>query len=208
MSAWFVDAVLEYGCTRPKSRALYWTLSFAAHGILLATLLVVPLYRIGGIETHPSNYTLIVATSALGQNALVMPAMKSVAAAGKLVAPKSIPNRVTVSRQHPGETGTGPQMATLSAGGGMKAPRIISLVEPVYPRRLRRARVEGDVVINAVIDTQGNIVDAHAVSGNDLLIPAAMDALRRWKYEPTVLDGQVFPVLLTVTISFRLDKKS
>jgi TonB family protein len=250
--AWLVDAMLENSPTSPKSRALHWTLSFAAHGILLATLLVVPRYRIDGIETHPSHYTQLVAASALRQNALVTPARKSMAAGGELLAPKSIPIRVTASRQQRGETDAGPEMAPdiagatgigdqraephglpdaggiladisrpyvppppearpnspLSVGGKVKMPRIISLVEPVYPAVLRRARVEGDVVIRAMIDTQGNIVDAHAVSGNDLLVPAAMDALRRWKYEPTVVDGQVFPVLLTVTISFRLGKKS
>ena len=207
MSAWLADALLENSPARLKSRALHWTLSFAAHGILLATLLVVPLYRIDGIETHPWNYTQLVAASALGQRALVTPEMKRVAAARKLVAPKSIPSRVTASWQHPGETGTGTERAPLSGGGTVKAPRLVSLVEPVYPPLLRRAKVEGDVVIRAVIDTQGNVVDAHAVSGNDLLVPAAMDALRQWKYEPTLLDGQVLPVLLTVTISFRVGKK-
>ena len=57
MSAWFVDAMLDNSPTRLKSRALHWTLSFAAHGLLLATMLVVPLCRIDGIEMHRSNYT-------------------------------------------------------------------------------------------------------------------------------------------------------
>jgi len=60
------------------------------------------------------------------------------------------------------------------------------------------------VVIDAVIDTQGNVAKMHAVSGDRLLIPPAMEALRHWKYEPTVLGGQAFPVELRVTIEFRL----
>jgi TonB family protein len=256
VSAWLMDAMLENSPTRQESRALYWALSLAAHAVVLATFLAAPLYWIDGLETHPSNYTQLVATSALRQNAAVTPAVKSVAsgnlaAGGTLVAPKSVPNRAPALRELPADArpvpetpldiaaaaGTGgqgidsqglpptggilanisrpympppPQArpdSPLTVGGEVKPPRLISLVEPVYPPLLRRARVEGDVVINAVIDKQGNVVDAQAVSGDDLLVPAAMDALRRWKYEPTVLDGQVFSVLLRVTISFRLGKK-
>jgi protein TonB len=92
----------------------------------------------------------------------------------------------------------------IRVGGEVKAPRLIVRVEPIYPPLLKKARVSGDVVIDAVIDTQGNVVEMHAVSGERLLIPPAMDALRRWKYEPTVLGGQAFPVELQVTIEFRL----
>ena len=96
----------------------------------------------------------------------------------------------------------------LSLGGKVQAPQLISMVEPVYPPLLRRTRVQGDVVIDAVIDTEGNVVEEHTVSGNEFLVAAAMDALRHWKYEPTVLDGQVFPVHLRVIIAFRLGRKS
>jgi protein TonB len=96
----------------------------------------------------------------------------------------------------------------LVVGGNVKPPQLISMVEPVYPPLLRRTKVQGDVVIDAVIDTQGNVVEEHTVSGNEFLVAAAMDALRQWKYEPTVLDGQVMPVQLRVTIAFRLGRKS
>jgi protein TonB len=96
----------------------------------------------------------------------------------------------------------------LSVGGKVKAPQLISMVAPLYPPLLRRAKVQGDVVIDALIDTEGNVVEEHTVSGNELLGAAAMDALRRWKYQPTVLDGQVFSVHLRVTIAFRLGRKN
>jgi TonB family protein len=255
VTASLVDAILENSPTRPKSRALDWTLSLAVHGILVAAMFVVPLYRIDGIELHSLNYTQLVVTGAgVEPNAHVTVAPKSVAAEKNiLVAPRSIPNPVSASRQQVGEADAGPEtppgiagvigivgqgpaapeqfessgsLADISSanvrpparearprspvivGGKIKAPRLISMVEPVYPPLLRRARVQGDVVIAAVIDTQGNVVEVHAVSGNDLLVPAAMDALRRWKYEPTVLDGQVYPVFLRVTIAFRLGVKS
>ena len=80
-----MDELRESSPIRPKSRALYWTLSLAAHAIALATLLAGPLYWIDGIETHPSNYTQLVATSALQQNAVVTPPVKSVAPGGKML---------------------------------------------------------------------------------------------------------------------------
>ena len=92
----------------------------------------------------------------------------------------------------------------IRVGGEVKAPRIISRVEPVYPILAKQARIGGDVVIEAVIDTHGNVVEMRAVSGHPLLIPAAIEALRQWKYEPTILVGQPYPVRLTVTITFRL----
>jgi hypothetical protein len=70
VTAWFVNSILENSPTRPKSRALDWTLSFSVHSILVAAIFGVPLYRIGGIELHPSNYTGLLATSAdVGPNA-------------------------------------------------------------------------------------------------------------------------------------------
>jgi protein TonB len=92
----------------------------------------------------------------------------------------------------------------IRVGGDVKAPRLISQVAPIYPVTLRKARVKGSVVIDAVIDAQGNIVEMQPVSGNPFLMPPAMEALRHWKYEPTILNGQAYAVKLLVTIEFRL----
>jgi outer membrane biosynthesis protein TonB len=58
---------------------------------------------------------------------------------------------------------------------------------------------------DAVIDTQGNVVELKAVSGPPLLIPAALEAVRQWKYEPTYLNDQAVAVELIVTVTFHLD---
>jgi protein TonB len=92
----------------------------------------------------------------------------------------------------------------IRVGKGLKAPRLIFGPDPVYPLLARHARVSGAVVIDAVIDTQGNVAEMRAVSGSPLLVMAAMQALRQWKYEPTILGGQAFPVQLLVTITFEL----
>ncbi len=90
----------------------------------------------------------------------------------------------------------------IRAGGKVKAPRLVSAPDPVYPVLARQARIGGAVVIDAVIDTQGNVIEMQTVSGQPLLALAAMEALRHWKYEPTTLGGEVVPVRLLVTIAF------
>jgi periplasmic protein TonB len=92
----------------------------------------------------------------------------------------------------------------IRVGGGVKAPRLIFGPEPVYPILARHSKISGAVVIDAVIDTQGNVVEMHPTSGNPLLLIAAMEALRHWKYEPTILRGEAYPVRLLVTITFEL----
>jgi periplasmic protein TonB len=92
----------------------------------------------------------------------------------------------------------------IRVGRGVKAPRLIFGPEPVYPLLARHAKISGAVVIDAVIDTQGRVVEMHPASGNPLLLIAAMEALRHWKYEPTILGGEAYPVRLLVTITFEL----
>ncbi|MCL4524767.1 MAG: TonB family protein [Acidobacteria bacterium] len=95
--------------------------------------------------------------------------------------------------------------APVRVGGRVMAPRVISAPDPKYPSLARQARIFGDVVIDAVIDVNGNVVEMQVVSGHPLLVPAAVDALRLWKYQPTILNDEPVPVQLLVTIKFRLN---
>jgi protein TonB len=88
-------------------------------------------------------------------------------------------------------------------GGNVKEPRLVSSVMPVYPLGAVKAGVSGDVVVQTTIDKTGQVVGTHVVSGPSLLRQAALDALRRWKYEPSTLDGQPVAVELQVTIKFK-----
>ena len=92
--------------------------------------------------------------------------------------------------------------APIRAGGKVKAPRLAFGPDPVYPVLARQARIGGAVVIDAVIDAQGNVVGMRTVSGPPILALAAMEALRLWKYEPTILGGEAIPVQLLVTFTF------
>jgi len=95
--------------------------------------------------------------------------------------------------------------APLRVGGRVMPPKPISTPEPVYPPLAKQARIQGEVVIDAIIDTQGNVVQMQVVSGHPLLIPAAVEALRKWRYQPTYLNEEPVSVQLYVTVRFRLD---
>jgi len=90
------------------------------------------------------------------------------------------------------------------AGGQVRAPKLLSSTMPVYPVIARQMHTEGDVVINTVVDASGKVVSMKIVSGPSALRQAALDALRQWKYEPSVLDGQPVSVEMLVSIRFRL----
>jgi len=90
-------------------------------------------------------------------------------------------------------------------GGSVKPPRLLFGPAPVYPILARQGRIQGIVVIEAIIDEHGNVVQQKLISGHPLLVQAAMKALSERKYEATVLDGEPTPVDLRVEITFHMD---
>ena len=95
--------------------------------------------------------------------------------------------------------------APIRVGGHIRPPRLLAKVSPVYPPLARQTRVQGIVSIDAVIDTEGNVVEMNVVSGHPLLISAALDAVKNWKYEPTYLNDRAIAVQLIVTVTFQLE---
>jgi len=89
-------------------------------------------------------------------------------------------------------------------GGAVKPPRLIFGPAPEYPILARQSRVQGTVVIDAVIDEHGNVIGEKIVSGHPLLVQAALKAVSQRKYEPTILDGEPTPVNLTVEVTFHM----
>lgn len=87
-------------------------------------------------------------------------------------------------------------------GGGVLAPNITYKVAPVYPDQAKAAGIKGDVAVHIVIGTDGTIKDATVVSGDPILGQAALDAVRQWKYRPTLLNSKPVEVDSTVTVRF------
>jgi periplasmic protein TonB len=95
-----------------------------------------------------------------------------------------------------------PQRIRISAG--VTRGLLIQRVEPVYPTLAKAARVQGDVVLSAVIDGNGQIKNLQLVSGHPMLVPAAITAVRQWRYKPYLLNGQPVEVETTITVIFTL----
>lgn len=75
---------------------------------------------------------------------------------------------------------------------------------PEYPALALQARIQGQVEVEAVLDEQGNVIEMKVVSGPPLLYQAALDALKKWKYQPTYLNDQPIAVEMLVTVTFVL----
>ena len=89
-------------------------------------------------------------------------------------------------------------------GGNIKAPQKIRDVRPVYPPIAQSARVQGVVIIEATIGLDGRVTDAKVLRSVPLLDQAALDAVRKWEFTPTLLNGVPVPVIMTVTVNFTL----
>jgi protein TonB len=91
-------------------------------------------------------------------------------------------------------------------GGRIRAPRIILHVNPSYPVLAIQTHTQGDVVLDAVLDESGSVVGIKVVSGPPLLIPPAIEAVRKWKYEPTYLNEEPVSVQMVITVTFQLSQ--
>jgi protein TonB len=86
------------------------------------------------------------------------------------------------------------------------APKKLVDVRPVYPEFARIARVEGTVILEAVLDRRGRVSQVRVVQSSPLLDQAAINAVRQWQYSPSTLHGQPVEVLMTITITFKLQQ--
>src|SRR5438105_425382 len=97
-----------------------------------------------------------------------------------------------------------PPPAPVRVGGNVKQPSIIHIEPPKYPPEATRARVEGPVILEATVTAEGAVDKVKVISGPPMLVEPAVEAISHWKYEPTYLNGQAVPVVLTAKINFSL----
>ena len=95
-----------------------------------------------------------------------------------------------------------PDSRPVRVGGLIKAPALITRVDPEYPDYAQRARLRGTVVLEATVSVQGRVQSVHVVSSAGLLDRPALDAVKQWQYSPLMLNGTAVPFILTVTVSF------
>jgi len=251
----FLNALLETPTTKTVRRSpLQWATATGLHIVILATLIIAPLYSTGTIDLGKYEETPLVVPPAPPPPPPPPPAATRPVAPhtsatrpklsytqGKLIAPASIPKKVSLDNAGAapdlggvvggvpggvpggqlggslggvfGGTGTSaptpvPQQPAakriVRVGSSLKAPRQTYSVQPEYPVLAKEAHIFGTVIVDAVIDEHGNVVQARAVHGHPLLIPAALKAVLQWKYEPTLLNGAPIAVEMEVTVHFSL----
>ncbi len=92
----------------------------------------------------------------------------------------------------------------IKQGGDVTAASIITQTRPVYPSLARQARIQGTVVLHAIIDKEGQVAKLEIVSGHPLLVQSALDAVKQWRYKPTQLNGDPVEVDTTIQVTFTM----
>lgn len=104
-----------------------------------------------------------------------------------------------------GGTGPGGGEEPLRVGGEVKAPVLLQKIDPTYPEAARKARMEGVVILEAIITASGSVEEVKVLkSVNPLLDASAVRAVGQWRYKPATLNGRAVRVYLTVTVTFNL----
>lgn len=153
---------------------------------------------------------------------------------GKLIQPRAIPKEVAVFKEaelppdvinNTNQSGvfggipgqgligeTGPTLpppkaaapARIKQGGEVTAASIITQTRPAYPPLARQARIQGTVVLHAIVDKDGQVAKLEVISGHPLLVQSAMEAVRQWRYKPTQLNGEPVEVDTTIQVTFTM----
>jgi len=242
----FLSALLEMPTTKQARRSpLEWAGAMGLHFVILALLIILPLYMTGTIHLSrfddvplvaPPPPPALPAAGTVASPRIAHPRGRFTYTVQKLTTPNSIPKRVT---QESAGAATPPDLAGVAGGvpggvvGGLaggafggtgtavppppqpqptkrlvrassllRPPRQTYSIDPEYPPLALQAHISGTIVVDAVIDERGNVVQARAVSGHPLLVAAALRAVLQWKYEATSLNGQPVSVALQVQVQF------
>ena len=96
----------------------------------------------------------------------------------------------------------------IPVGGNVQAAKLITQVRPVYPADLKQQGITGTVMLRAVISTTGEMLNPEVINTtvHPGLAQAALDAVRQWRHQPTLLNGQPVETVTTVTVTFELDQ--
>jgi len=98
-----------------------------------------------------------------------------------------------------------PPSDAIKVGGVIKTPQKLVNVSPRYPDDALQAKVQGEVVLDVIVDANGVPTDVQISQSVPMLDAAAIEAVRQWRYEPTLMNGVAVPVVMTVTLGFKLD---
>jgi protein TonB len=99
-----------------------------------------------------------------------------------------------------------PTQSRIRQGGNVQAAKLVNKVQPSYPPLARQTRISGTVRLHAIIGKDGSVTQLEVMSGHPLLVQAALDAVRQWRYQPTTLNGDAVEVDTTIDVIFSLNQ--
>ena len=99
-----------------------------------------------------------------------------------------------------------PTQQRIRQGGQVQAAKLTNKVTPMYPPLARQTRISGTVRLHAIIAKNGTVEQLEVISGHPLLVQAALDAVRQWKYQATTLNGENVEVDTTIDVIFSLNQ--
>ncbi len=97
-----------------------------------------------------------------------------------------------------------PTPKRIRVGGAVQKARMLKQIRPQYPPLARQARIQGTVKLTAIIAKDGTVQELKVVSGHPLLIPSALQAVKQWRYRPTLLNGTAVEVVTQIDVNFTL----
>ena len=103
-------------------------------------------------------------------------------------------------------TSGGNPPASIHVGGDLQATNLLHKVTPLYPPQAKQARIQGTVRFTATIGPDGTMKNLQVVSGDPMLVQAAMEAVKQWVYKPTLLNGNPVEVITTIDVNFTLNQ--
>jgi TonB family protein len=115
-------------------------------------------------------------------------------------------NRVAVSAPAASASADATAPGRIRVGGGVQQSKLLSQPVPVYPPDAKLARIQGVVKLSAIISKDGTMQHLEVISGHPLLIPAALEAVRQWVYQPTLLNGEPVEVVTEIDVNFTLSQ--
>jgi protein TonB len=216
-------------------RSYTFVLSLVAHAVMIGAAIVAPIFATGDLPEVPHSSTYVLVTPAAPDIPPPAPRPTAAAPAPHLdaapiVPPEGIQPEPLVDRGAPpvfgdvvpGDAGIpasfGPAdgviappppplrpSAPMRTGGDLRPPQKVHHVAPAYPSIARSARISGTVILDATIAEDGTVQDVRVLRSIALLDAAAVDAVRQWRFTPTLLNGVPVRVLMTVTVSFGLN---
>jgi TonB family protein len=125
-------------------------------------------------------------------------------AAADAVAAKAEADAIAAKEKAEAEVREKAKAEAVRVGGKIRPPTKVKDVKPVYPDAAKSGRVQGVVIVEATIGADGKVIDAKVLRSVPMLDQAALDAVKQWEFTPTLLNGKPVPVVMTVTINFKL----